>query len=1041
MFRFFTYLLFLFSPFWSFGQTHQFTRYSEKDGLKNRFVYTVDQDERGYLMIGTGEGLYSYDGFTFKEYTTANGLISNVITCSEVNKNGVIWYGHNNGSLTKYTNGRLDTINLSSYTHSRINQIEGNEETLWVLTQNDGLLKKDKNNHWTQYKQGIEEYVLFSFYIDKWNRIWLGTDMGLLLCTINGEIIEYNFIDEIIESKVSCIYPKEGELIVGTEDIGIFKIDIRNEEYMVSPIHFEEVDFSSYNVNSLYVSPANDLWVCSNNKGLVQLSGFVNGQYRKKIEHTGKEDFNATSINVCTGDREGNIWVGTIGDGLTKIQDRYLTLYHHTETITYKSLCIYEQNDTIWSGSVGRINIYYGTPDNLIDSIGTNYGLPEDEITNLSIDKEGTLWIGTHKSGLFKLGHGEKRIKKVKLPDGAELLHIHDILLNNSTVYVASDYGVYQFQNEKLLSHITIQSGLSLNNVKSLFRDMKGRVWFATTTSQITYVEEGEIKNLKSGSYEAPSQILCITEDNSGNIWIGTDGMGIIRVSGDSVKIFNKTSGIYSDYCYSIVCDQKNNLWVGHHGAMSKVNLINGKIEIFDPNGQFDTDFVDNAVHRTKNGTILFSTSNGVLSYNPENDIKNEIEPVLRIEQTVINDSIALYDEMIDLKYGKYNIQFDFIGISLKNATGVRYQYYLEGYDNEWLELTSESSALYNNLGPGSYVFHVKCFNSDGFGGTEIISIPIFIDKPFWEKWWFIGLCLLLIVISIRYIIKRRERILIENQIRLQKALDERTKEVVEQKELLEIKNKDITDSILYAKNIQQAMLPTAGQLGQYFSDTFVYFKPRDIVSGDFYWVEQYGKTIVVSCADCTGHGVPGAFMSLIGSTLLKDVAGYSEVQSSAEVLTYLDRELKEMLHKRGDSLSIHDGMDICVMDFNTETRKLRIASANRPVFLYHNDQWIEIRGDRQSIGGDEIQNKKEFVLHEYQIHEGDMIYMFSDGITDQFGGSEGKKLKRSGFKNWLDSIYRLPMNQQSSILHEKFEQWKSGGDQIDDVIVLGIKF
>jgi len=156
-------------------------------------------------MIGTGEGLYSYDGFSFKEYTTANsfkeyttanGLISNLISCSEVNENGVIWYGHANGSLTKYTNGRLDTINLSAYTQSRINQIAGNEEELWVLTQNDGLLKKDKSNHWTQFKQGIEGYFLFSFFIDKWNRIWLGTDIGLLLCTINGNNIEYNFIDD-----------------------------------------------------------------------------------------------------------------------------------------------------------------------------------------------------------------------------------------------------------------------------------------------------------------------------------------------------------------------------------------------------------------------------------------------------------------------------------------------------------------------------------------------------------------------------------------------------------------------------------------------------------------------------------------------------------------------------------------------------------------------------------------------------------------------------------------------------------------------------
>jgi len=416
-----------------------------------------------------------------------------------------------------------------------------------------------------------------------------------------------------------------------------------------------------------------------------------------------------------------------------------------------------------------------------------------------------------------------------------------------------------QFLNEKLISHITIQSGLSVNSVKSLYADIKGCTWLATSTSQITYIEQGEIKNKDSGFKDGVVQIRCIAEDNDGHIWIGTDGLGIVRISGDSIAVVDKESGIYSNYCYSIICDQRNNLWVGHHGAMSKINLLNGKVDVFDPSGELDTDFMDNAVHKTINGSILFGTSNGILRYDPENDTKNEIEPVLRFEGISINDSLVQFLNGIDLGYGKHNISFDFIGISLKKADGVKYQFYLEGYDNDWLPLTSLSSAVYNKLSSGNYVFHVRCYNSDGYGGFTHMSVNVFIDKPFWEKWWFIVACILILISVIRYVIKRRERLLIENQERLQNALDERTKEVVEQKELLEIKNKDITDSILYAKNIQQAMLPAVGQLNRYFPESLVYFKPRDIVSGDFYWVEEFGEIVVVACADCTGHGVPGA--------------------------------------------------------------------------------------------------------------------------------------------------------------------------------------
>lgn len=1039
--KIYSYILIFLFPIFGNSQSFEFTKYSEKDGLKNRFVYTIDQDASGYLMIGTGEGLFRYDGFSFREYTTTNGLMTNFITCSNLDEQGVIWYGHDNGSLSKYHGGKIDTINLSQFTHSRINQVSGNHENLWVLSQNDGLIHKDKNNQWKQYKDGIEDYTLYSFYIDRWNRIWLGTDIGLLLATIEGDRIEFNFIDEISESKVSCILKDENNLIIGTEDIGLFTVNISHDQYSIQPLIFDELILSDYNTNGLFLSEAHDLWISTNNKGLIQLANFVDGQYRKKVEHFGPDGLNAQSIRTCTSDREGNIWVGTIGDGLSKIEDSYLTIFKPAKEDVSNVLCVFERNDTIWSGLNGVINISYGNPNNLIGTIDKTQGLPDDEITSLSKDESGTLWIGTAANGLYKMPVGAAKASVLKLPEGVSLLRVNDVLLQNNITYIATNYGVYQFLNDKLISHITIQSGLSSNGVKALYRDMKGRIWLATSTSQITYIEGGEIKNLQTGFDEALTQVRCITEDNSGNVWIGTDGLGIVKVSGDSIVVLNKNLGLYSDYCYSIICDQRNNLWVGHHGAISKVNLINYRIEVFDPSGLLNTDFMDNAAFKTIGGSILFGTSDGIVKYDPENDIKNEIEPILQFEDILINDSLSAFDQEIKLGYGKYNIHFNFIGISLKNATGVKYQYYLEGYDNDWSAITINSNAHYNKLGPGKYVFRVKCYNSDGYGGYTVISIPVFIDKPFWEKWWFIGGCLAIVIVLVRYLIRRRERLLIENQKRLQKALDERTKEVVEQKELLEIKNKDITDSILYAKNIQQAMLPAEGQLSKYFTDAFVYFKPRDIVSGDFFWVEQYDKTVVVSCADCTGHGVPGAFMSLIGTTLLKDVAGYTHVQSSSDVLTYLDSALKEMLHGQGDSVSIQDGMDITVMDYNTETGLLRVASANRPVFLFHKGEFIEIRGDRQSIGGNVSGEKKEFTLHEYYAQKGDTIYLFSDGITDQFGGKEGKKLKRSGFKKWLQEIIHRNMYEQQLVIHNSFEQWKSENPQIDDVIVLGIRF
>ncbi len=281
-----------------------------------------------------------------------------------------------------------------------------------------------------------------------------------------------------------------------------------------------------------------------------------------------------------------------------------------------------------------------------------------------------------------------------------------------------------------------------------------------------------------------------------------------------------------------------------------------------------------------------------------------------------------------------------------------------------------------------------------------------------------------------------------ENQEYLTRELDARTKEVVEQKELLEIKNKDITDSIHYARNIQTAILPHTEVLTSSFADAFVFYEPRDIVSGDFYWIEHIGSRTIIACADCTGHGVPGAFMSLIGSVLLKEIAHNPAFTGPDQILTELHKELFQLLNGKSKEFSLEDGMDITVMEYNSETNKVRFASANRPVLHCSGGVMNEIRGDRKAIGGGGSEFRNEsFSLHEIQPHTGDTIYLFSDGITDQFGGTRGKKLKRSGLIDILNPVQSKSMREQLNHVRAKFSEWKGALTQLDDVILIGIRF
>ena len=298
-------------------------------------------------------------------------------------------------------------------------------------------------------------------------------------------------------------------------------------------------------------------------------------------------------------------------------------------------------------------------------------------------------------------------------------------------------------------------------------------------------------------------------------------------------------------------------------------------------------------------------------------------------------------------------------------------------------------------------------------------------------------------------IIKIRERNHRLQEAYLKKELDIRTKEVVEQKEEIELKNRDITDSINYAQRIQASILPPLQKLKDNFSGTFVFYRPRDIVSGDFYWWDRIDEDrFLVVCADSTGHGVPGAFMSMIGSTLIKDIVNRNAEISPSSLLNILNKEVVESLNQRADMDSISDdderyattdGMDIVVCEFNTKTNFLRFASAMRPIIMYHKGEQYYIRGQRSSVGGSFLK-EEAFEDQEYQLVKGDIVYLFSDGYPDQFGGPSGKKFKMLSLKEKLEEIHTKSMDDQYLKIQETFDSWKGDQDQVDDVLFMGIQ-
>jgi serine phosphatase RsbU (regulator of sigma subunit)/tetratricopeptide (TPR) repeat protein len=273
----------------------------------------------------------------------------------------------------------------------------------------------------------------------------------------------------------------------------------------------------------------------------------------------------------------------------------------------------------------------------------------------------------------------------------------------------------------------------------------------------------------------------------------------------------------------------------------------------------------------------------------------------------------------------------------------------------------------------------------------------------------------------------------------LEDKVKERTSEVVKQKEIIEETNKHITDSIKYAKRIQEAFLPSENSISEHLKNAFILYKPKDIVSGDFYWIERKENKILFAVVDCTGHGVPGAFMSIIGFNGLNQIVNEYNYTKPSDILTHLNRRISNTLKQRVEDSKIRDGMDVAICSIDLENNKLEFAGAFSPLFILRNNEVMKFKGDKHPIGNFVGTEEFEFTNNEIDLLPDDRIYIFSDGFVDQFGGPNGKKLKYNYFRQLLIDNHKRPMAEQKEKINEFFEAWKSGFEQIDDVCIIGV--
>lgn len=1035
------------------SQSFQIMRYGIEDGLCHEATYTLVQDGDGFIWISTSQGLCKLDGVNFTSEFAGDTLPATIATKSYKDSKGRIWFGYLDGQIAVLDRDAFRVFPQKDTVVSAIAGFaEDREGKIIAMTQQHGMIGIDKNFHFSYVKDPFNGVFTSDFLVTDEGNLLIGAFNGLLLYTktASGEFENAGRITGVPFARIQDMKSglQAGTYWLGTEDEGLYRVTGTGDDpagYTAEQVGGERgLEYST--IASVFVDPSGYLWISDYGKGVYRFTLNMDGSLGRSLLFDVEGGMPEEYIKDVIRDDEGNIWFASQSNGVAILRDQAFTFYDVSDgqNVPEISAISIDEGD-YWLGSNNGSVYYVNTSVSATDYQEFNFsdGLPGVPITALWHDEQKELYIGTATRGVYVLERSTLRIRTFFSAQNSLGNTINAIDGNAQSIWIATNDGIYEIVRATgEIRQQTTLTGLPHNVINDVLVDHEGRAWIATRGSGL-YCANDDPENLNFIIQGNPKlEFVALAQDRAGSLWGATSEDGVIKFSRDTLEVFSSDQGLKSRYTYAVEVDPEGFVWVGHRLGLSKIDPSTNNIIVFDQEMGFTSDIMPRAIEKSDEGLMLFGTNNGLIVYDTEQATPDTVPPRLNITQLNISDSIYNVQEEIRLPYGIYKMEVDFIGINLTNPDQVTYRYKLDGFD-EWSEPTRETFAKYSRLEDGEYTFMLSACDGNGNCTGEVAMFHLSIKIPVWKAWWFILSLVIIAIGSVYLIIKIRERNQKALQEYLEQQLEERTREVIHQKEEIEIKNRDITDSINYAQRIQASILPSTHRLNEIFSGSFVFYQPRDIVSGDFYWYDRIDDDrFIIVCADSTGHGVPGAFMSMIGTTLIKDICLRSEVSTPSEVLETLDQEVREALNQNAETDGSNDGMDIIVAEINLRTRRFIVSSAMRPVILYKGGEQIYVKGSRSSVGGqlDETSVEKDFTNESFDLNKGDIVYMFSDGYPDQFGGPLGRKFKMVRLKNLLRDIHDKPMDEQYNYVKSNFFLWKEDLEQVDDVLFMGIK-
>nr|WP_319399979.1 two-component regulator propeller domain-containing protein [uncultured Carboxylicivirga sp.] len=1061
-------------------------QYCMQEGLSNSDVTTIYQDTYGFVWVGTSDGLNRFDGYHFEVYRhnpiDSTSIVGNNIQCILETDNGDIWIGtkHSGIAIWSRKDGSFTNIDIASQLFQKINECG-----IYGMVAEDSLVWVKTRNYILRVNQSLDNFESFGHYTSVFksgsgfsypmvfnkNHLWLGSKDGIQQFNANTKTFDRVIYEEgKSENEITdLVQLNENSLLISTlSDIKLF--DTNNNT--IRNVYSNSLFNKGKEIRCL-LKEGNDCWI-GTSKGLMH-AGISDLSFDDvSLNYDDKSEVkNISSIII---DKSGLMWIGTRTNGLFKVDrkpPKFISITEKTspyplDSYNFKSILV-DDDDKIWVGTNDK-GVY------CIDQKRNDYKhypltpiySSENDPAVLAILKanDGEIWFGTSK-GLYTLKPNQSVIKEFDYAGSSEFKNLltsnqtNDILQDRlGNIWIATQFGLFRYNGKKLSSYFADKDNeatLCSDEINALFEDKEGWIWIGTNDGvNILDIAEDKFSRIRNKVGEdlqiSHNIVLSFTEDAENRIIIGTQsGLSYFdkktRVSG----FWADDNDLTTSKVYSLEVDGYNRIWMSSGNGISYLITDQTFFRFNEKDGVPNVTFNNGASYNHHNEELYFAGDKGLTIIKPDSIRQNLIRPevvITKVQLRKKGTNVKSYKgdiKEISYKYSPNSLlHVEFSAMEFTNPLYNSYKVYLEGHDDGWRLVTHENTVDFPNLTPGRYTLKITGANSDYVWNNEPTELHIIINPPLWMSTYAYVFYFIFGFLVIQSFINYRVRKYRKAYKTLHESAEDKRK-IEKQREDLSTIHQSLTDSISYAKRIQEAMIPSEDQVKTIFPESFVYFRPKDIVSGDFYWTYESGNKAYIAAVDCTGHGVPGAFMSIIGFDLIKNIVEIQEIDCPAKVLNKLNDEVVRTFSNNGKAgigkRDVNDGMDMSLVVYDRSKQIIEFAGAMNPIYIIRDNEIIVYKGDRNPIGLKIENNNEPFDKKIIPIQENDIIYMFSDGYADQFGGPEGKKFKYRRFRHLLLNIHKLPIVDQKAILHQKMEEWMgSEHEQIDDMLLIGFK-